>query len=778
MKKTNAIYQSLKAICIILGCICCSFTLNADATNQSNSTLDAWVQRLISLQDHKDAAFRTGPELLKEDPDFAVSVVTSAWPQITNQKVKTGLLKAFQFIKIPGEPTAQHHPHVLKILNLGVSDSDPYVVDYALTYVAEYAFEKFPGNTQEYRNWYTTYHDKPLDQVIHLNHTRVRPQLQASLDNMITSLKEGRMMDVRKTAEEIGRFNKDPYVIPILIGIIDADNSYDTVYWVGYYGLYPITQVPYNALHDGMWWRRWWERNKSQFPDDVQSLSIPDLPKTEFGRIYISYPPDIDTPEGLISFLVQHVRQSEGKKLDRDIVSYVADEAWNMFKDYRTVPVLIGVMDSDNSQEINDVLNSALQDFTGVHWSRLHDSGWWKRWWAQNKSQFSDIVKAIPIPDLPKTSHGAQYKQLPENVTTLEGALAILHDYFSHGHPLPDIWVLAQEIADMNDPRSIPTLIGYIEGDSGKDMAYAIGYFGLSHITDVQFDQSHDGAWWRKWWEENKTKYPAEAQNIDIPDMKTLVSEWRVKSKTAQKEAAIADIKDISSEDIIIGEESKKRYFLIGADNKTSAPLEGYKLVVVMPGGDGSPDFNPFVRRIYKNALGNDYLIAEPVAFKWNFLQRTVWPTYISKQLGQTFSTEEFVEDVIRDVKKRYPINERHIFLIAWSSSGPAAYNIAMQQSTQITGFFIMASVYRPEWHPPLDYVKGRFFRIEHSEEDTVCPYSHAKNAEKELSEKGAIVSFVTYSGGHGWSDDPYGRVRRGIQWLVSQTVAQHNSEP
>ncbi|MGI9516240.1 MAG: M56 family metallopeptidase, partial [Pirellulaceae bacterium] len=59
---------------------------------------------------------------------------------------------------------------------------------------------------------------------------------------------------------------KYPYIIPTMIGLIDADNSYDTVYGVGYFGLSDVTGVSYRKYHDGAWWRRWWEENKETLP--------------------------------------------------------------------------------------------------------------------------------------------------------------------------------------------------------------------------------------------------------------------------------------------------------------------------------------------------------------------------------------------------------------------------------------------------------------------------------------------------------------------------------
>lgn len=69
----------------------------------------------------------------------------------------------------------------------------------------------------------------------------------------------------------------DPRVIPAMIAVIGADNTYDTVYGVGYFGLGKLTGVRYDESHDGAWWRDWWQRERQNYPENVRSLEIPQL---------------------------------------------------------------------------------------------------------------------------------------------------------------------------------------------------------------------------------------------------------------------------------------------------------------------------------------------------------------------------------------------------------------------------------------------------------------------------------------------------------------------
>lgn len=65
---------------------------------------------------------------------------------------------------------------------------------------------------------------------------------------------------------------------------------------------------------------------------------------------------------------------------------------------------------------------------------------------------------------------------------------------------------VARAIEKMNDYSAIPRLIEVIKRDP-EDGVYDIGYFGLSRMTGVEYDKSHDGEWWDQWWERNKSRF-------------------------------------------------------------------------------------------------------------------------------------------------------------------------------------------------------------------------------------------------------------------------------
>lgn len=230
------------------------------------------------------------------------------------------------------------------------------------------------------------------------------------------------------------------------------------------------------------------------------------------------------------------------------------------------------------------------------------------------------------------------------------------------------------------------------------------------------------------------------------------------------------DIADIESMKLRVANDPNKTYFLIHPSDDTAPPNGRYKLLVVLPGGDGSEVFHPFVKRVYKHGLPKGYLLAQIIAVKWIPNQQVVWPQKKDKVPKMAFSTEEFIESVIADIKRQHKIDGKHVFTLSWSSGGPAAYAASLQPKKSVTGSYVAMSVFNKKNLPPLTNAKGHYYYIEHSPDDRVCPFWMAERAKKELAEAGAAVNLSTYKGGHGWKGNVYERIRKAIMWLEENT--------
>ncbi|HEY1601278.1 MAG TPA: hypothetical protein VGG64_16875 [Pirellulales bacterium] len=226
---------------------------------------------------------------------------------------------------------------------------------------------------------------------------------------------------VGKVAQEL-LVRDGPKAIPILIGVIDADNSYDTVYNVGYHVLRGLTNVEYSPFHDGPWWRRWWDSHKQDFPADAQAIGIPEFDKSDNGRAYTSFPADTDTLQGKLRLAPEIVREwaafpKTGKMPRAREQEYAM--ALASHQDPHAIPYLIGLgkvsrrgaQDFQNSlgelimagsefeevplgsgKYLDRVMGRSYQELSG-------DVDWWLAWWQDHKNEYSADVAAIEIPD-------------------------------------------------------------------------------------------------------------------------------------------------------------------------------------------------------------------------------------------------------------------------------------------------------------------------------------------------------------------------------------------
>ena len=208
--------------------------------------------------------------------------------------------------------------------------------------------------------------------------------------------------------------------------------------------------------------------------------------------------------------------------------------------------------------------------------------------------------------------------------------------------------------------------------------------------------------------------------------------------------------------------EPKQQYYLIGADAVQKGKPCG--LLLVMPGGDGSAEFHPFVTTI-QQSLTERYLVAQLVAVPSDD-GKVIWPTEKLKHRKQSFSTQKFIESVVKEVMAKHDVDPKRVFALGWSSSGTAAYASVQTPRSPVNGAVVAMSVFHPQSLPSLVGAKGKRFVIMQSDEDKVVPARFAKDAEKRLKEVGAQVRYVAMEGGHGWQDDPLDRIRDAVEWL------------
>ncbi|MBK8100237.1 MAG: carbohydrate binding domain-containing protein [Planctomycetes bacterium] len=215
----------------------------------------------------------------------------------------------------------------------------------------------------------------------------------------------------------------------------------------------------------------------------------------------------------------------------------------------------------------------------------------------------------------------------------------------------------------------------------------------------------------------------------------------------------------------------KSTWFLV-PPGLGSAPTKGHGLLVVLPGGDGSREFLPWVENSVHAQLPADFATALVVAPKWTDEQQIIWPTATNRVAGMEYTTEEYVRAVVADAGKALPIDPRRVLLLAWSSGGPAAYATLLAEDSPFAGAYVAMSIWPKVDAAALARAKGQRLLLDQSPQDQITKFSHVRKAHEALTGASAIVRVSTYHGGHGWHDLPLPRLRAGFLWLLGKEPA------
>jgi predicted esterase len=261
------------------------------------------------------------------------------------------------------------------------------------------------------------------------------------------------------------------------------------------------------------------------------------------------------------------------------------------------------------------------------------------------------------------------------------------------------------------------------------------------------------------WFDELTVRYVPAARDAPATADAAAPAEATKSKPIASKEAA-APAKTDGAVAITVKGAEQGQYFFMPATGEPAG------LLVVLPGGDGSADFHPFIKNVHAHGLEGKYAVAQLVAKRWRPYQRITWPVAKNRTAGMKFSTEEFVAAVVKDAAAKQAFDPKKVYLIGWSSGGPPCYATMLQKVSPASGAFVAMSVFHPKVYEAAANAAGRSFYIYHSPADEVCPPSMAKEALETLTDAGAKTTFVEYQGGHGWHGDIFGSIRQGVEWL------------
>ncbi len=592
-------------------------------------------------------------------------------------------------------------------------------------------------------------------------------------------------------AQCVGDYGR-PEAIPTLIGLIAADNNSDTIYNVGYFGLGWLTGVMYGEHHDGNWWRLWWEHNHDSLPASIRNLPIPELPRSKAYQEPL--PREVhNDPQRYKDYCLQELTRALQQAGGQETGPAGAAGAVAAINDPQVIPTLIGMIAADNTPaSIYGIGYFALSPLTGVPYNSTHDGNWWRLWWEQHRLELNSTAGNLAIPDLPHTL--AYRAPVPIAVHRDPAALrayllaGVKQELGSKNNSLMSV---LSALEKLKDPAAIAPLIDLLPADHASNLFSFIVQNGLSPLTGVRYADTQDRVWWQQWLaghhadvEKRIAAFVPQPDYLQFPykpqgnqQHNPFVTAYgyapRVQPKTqgvaqVKPEPEPDDIRDVPSRRIALGGDPNRAYRIVGLQAKQPVPPKGYKLLVVLPGGDGSDDFRWFIRRMKKNAVPNDMLVAQIIAPRWSDWQANnlVWPTRPNPFYGMKFPTEQLIEDVIADVRRQTHLAPDQIYALAWSSSGPAVYTAVASPRSSLRGAFIAMSVFRPAELPAPSALAGKRFFLYHSSHDFI-PIQQAHEAEQFMRAHGAKTQFREYQGTHGWTGNTFEDIHAGLDWLT-----------
>jgi predicted esterase len=196
-------------------------------------------------------------------------------------------------------------------------------------------------------------------------------------------------------------------------------------------------------------------------------------------------------------------------------------------------------------------------------------------------------------------------------------------------------------------------------------------------------------------------------------------------------------------------------------------PDRSYTLLVGLHGLGGRADSFSSLWRYFKDE-GLIYAVPEtPYAFGAGTQVGYSWtPREEASEevFGQAReATEQYVVDVVRELKARYNVGE--VYLFGFSQGCFLTYCVGLKHPGDFDGVVCFGGWLDEEWigDSQLARAKGLRAFIAHGQGDNIVEYEGGTHARDRLIENGNDVTFLGFDGGH---QVPEEAVRKAIEWM------------
>lgn len=480
------------------------------------------ADQVAGLVQNPGTAARVGNALADAPPDTALPLLRQAYANVPTPASRRALVAPF---------IARAYPRLLDVLHLVLTDSDVSAQNQAFRILTPYAARNFAEDYTGYLAWYQANHARPLADV------------QASeARRFVTELAGATGKERNRLARQLERIAREWQSTPAIKTTLEQTPFRATL--VRYLSDPAATMDTARGARDGLALLD----NDDAF---LRATILPIVQNTKNSEVRVAALSLLSEKQTwarvpLLELLAGLVRGENGNKNE---VLFVA-QTLTKFKDPRVIRPMIALIAADNTYDTNYGIGYfGLAELTGVSYDESHDGPWWTSWWEKNKTRFSADVQNEPLPVLPKPVTATTPPNAPKVAPTssypptLDGALSELANRVRGGAQGAPLSGLAERIAAFRDPRAIPAVIGAIA--QSRDNNYSLGYFGLEAITGVDYDASHDGVWWKNWWQRSRARFSSAVASLPIANYAVLPN--LAEEARAKNDARVVQLRRVSS---------------------------------------------------------------------------------------------------------------------------------------------------------------------------------------------------------------------------------------
>jgi len=317
----------------------------------SKQATESIAKQISLMKGEWRESYRIASELAKLDPAIVLDVLKGTWNSIASPSDRQQILKAFQL---------SGNARVLEVLDLGMTDRDSTVREWAAEYLQLYAFVDL-SDAQDYASWRDRFLTMPTHEVVRSN---AREYL-SRLGGLQSSAVDGAAFDA--TANALRRYAKSADVAKALVesGLSDVLEK-----WIA-------TGNP-SAVKSTL-------ATFAEYPIDEQTqrrVVLPFLERPEF-RIDAIGALAHEGNGWAVDVLTPFLKSQDDGEL------WASARALAAVGDRRVVALMINTIIADGTERtLHGIGQYGLEAVTGVRYDPKRDARWWGQWWQENQARF------------------------------------------------------------------------------------------------------------------------------------------------------------------------------------------------------------------------------------------------------------------------------------------------------------------------------------------------------------------------------------------------------